>query len=87
VKQPTFRQSGDSAIERSTKSQAVADLSIAARDGRLRHSATAKQYCPSSSTAARRQPRRRHVRAPKNLIQGLEAGEIERTGKALTAES
>jgi hypothetical protein len=71
VKQPTRRQSGDSAIERSTKSQAVADLGIAARDGRLRHSATAKQYCPSSSTVARRQPRRRHVRAPKDLIQGL----------------
>jgi hypothetical protein len=53
VKQPTFRQSGDSAINRSTKSPAVADLSIAARDGRLRHSATAKQYCPSSSTGAR----------------------------------
>jgi hypothetical protein len=28
-----------------------------------------------------------HVRAPKDLIQRLEAREIERTGKALTAES
>jgi hypothetical protein len=28
-----------------------------------------------------------HVRAPKDLMQGLEAGEIERTGKALTVES
>jgi hypothetical protein len=66
---------------------AVADSKIGACSGRLRHSATAKQYCPSSSTVARRQPRRRHVRAPKDLIQGLEGGEIERTCKALTAES
>jgi hypothetical protein len=41
------------AIERSVKSQTVADLKIGAGNGRLHHSATAMQYCPSSSIVAR----------------------------------
>jgi hypothetical protein len=35
------------------KSQAVADLPIGARGRPPHHSATAKQYCPSSSAVAR----------------------------------
>ena len=40
-------------VARSAKSRAVADLPIGARRRVRHHSATAKQYCPSSSAVAR----------------------------------
>jgi hypothetical protein len=41
------------AIDSSARSQAVAISAIEARDGPRHHSATANEYCPSSSTVAR----------------------------------
>ena len=42
--------------QRSAKSQTIADLPIGARRGPRHHSATANEYCPSSSTVARHSP-------------------------------
>ena len=49
----TDPQYGDLARRRSAGSKAIALLRIGARSGPPHHSATAKEYCPSSSAVAR----------------------------------
>jgi hypothetical protein len=49
----TDPQYGDLASRRSAGSKAIALLRIGARSGPPHHSATAKEYCPSSSAVAR----------------------------------
>jgi hypothetical protein len=48
-----FRRSINQPRRRSATSQVVAVLTIEAKNRLRHHGATAKQYCPSSSTAAR----------------------------------